>query len=187
MRLGTGDVLGVEALVEVERGVDALHDLGRAGGEPAAPGGVGRWIPTGRRGPCHDPRRARRPGNDVMKGQMRAFIVLVVLCALGSLALIEWPFRPEQRQPEQALSDARGDAASPPATLGQFTPLDPPRPAPALSFTERDGTPRQLADFRGHWVLINLWATWCGPCIEEMPSLGRLHAALGDHLTIVAI
>jgi thiol-disulfide isomerase/thioredoxin len=114
-------------------------------------------------------------------------MVLVVLCALGSLALIEWPFRQDQRRPEQPVSGASGGAASPEATLGQFTALDPSRPAPALAFTERDGTPRQLADFRGHWVLVNLWATWCGPCIEEMPSLGRLQAALGDRLTILAI
>ena len=122
-----------------------------------------------------------------MKGWMRALMVLVVLCALGSLALIEWPFRQDQRRPEQAASSASGGAASPAATLGEFTALDPSRPAPALAFTERDGTPRQLADFRGHWVLVNLWATWCGPCIEEMPSLGRLQAVLGDRLTILAI
>ena len=71
------------------------------------------------------------------------------------------------------------DAGAPQeAALGQFTPLDPPRPAPALSFTGRDGRALKLADFRGHFVLVNLWATWCGPCVEEMPALAALSRTL---------
>jgi thiol-disulfide isomerase/thioredoxin len=114
---------------------------------------------------------------------LRALIVLVILCALGSLALIEWPLRPREGPPGPAVSDGSGGNEA----FGQFTPLDPPRPAPGLTFTERDGTPRQLGDFRGHWVLINLWATWCAPCIEEMPSLSRLRTTRGDRLTILPI
>jgi thiol-disulfide isomerase/thioredoxin len=45
-----------------------------------------------------------------------------------------------------------------------------------------------LADFRGRIVLVNLWATWCEPCIREMPSLDRLRAALpGEDLAIVLV
>jgi thiol-disulfide isomerase/thioredoxin len=73
------------------------------------------------------------------------------------------------------------------AALGQFTPLDPPRPAPELGFTSRDGTQLRLTDFRGRVVLVNLWATWCGPCVREMPSLDRLQAQLGDRLLVLAI
>src|SRR6185437_8753104 len=42
-------------------------------------------------------------------------------------------------------------------------------------------------DFKGRVLLVNLWATWCGPCVEEMPALERLQAQLGDKLTILAI
>jgi thiol-disulfide isomerase/thioredoxin len=72
-------------------------------------------------------------------------------------------------------------------TLGEFTPLDVPRPAPDVSFSTRDGETLRLRDFRGHVVLVNLWATWCAPCVQEMPSLDRLQAKLGDDLTILAI
>ena len=63
-----------------------------------------------------------------------------------------------------------------------------PRPATALKFRGPDGAERSLADFRGKTLLVNLWATWCVPCREEMPSLDRLQARLGsDRFEVVAI
>ena len=84
---------------------------------------------------------------------------------------------------------ARETASAPPepATIGKFSPLDQPRPAPEASFTTRSGDAVQLKDFGGRLVLINLWATWCAPCVEEMPSLDRLQAEFGGDLTILAI
>lgn len=124
----------------------------------------------------------------VVTALRRALIVLVVLCASGLLALVYWAEIPGKAGPGQALSSGSSDNGAPQeAALGQFTPLDPPRPAPALAFTGRDGTPRSLADFRGRWVLVNLWATWCAPCVREMPSLDRLQGVLGNRLAIVAI
>ena len=48
-----------------------------------------------------------------------------------------------------------------------------------LAFTGEDGAPKTLADFAGRVVLVNLWATWCAPCRQEMPALDRLAAAAG--------
>jgi thiol-disulfide isomerase/thioredoxin len=53
-----------------------------------------------------------------------------------------------------------------------------PRPMAELSF-DADGGKRKFSDFRGKTVLLNLWATWCIPCREEMPALDRLQARLG--------
>lgn len=53
------------------------------------------------------------------------------------------------------------------------------RALPALEFVDGAGRPRSLADFRGGVVVLNLWATWCTPCREEMPTLDALQAALG--------
>jgi peroxiredoxin len=44
-------------------------------------------------------------------------------------------------------------------------------PAPELTLTDTQGVSRSLADYRGQIVLVNLWATWCPPCKEEMPTL----------------
>lgn len=53
------------------------------------------------------------------------------------------------------------------------------KPIPELAFEDAAGRPRSLADFRGKLVVLNLWATWCAPCREEMPALDRLQAKLG--------
>ncbi|GGF70034.1 hypothetical protein GCM10011332_25050 [Terasakiella brassicae] len=47
-------------------------------------------------------------------------------------------------------------------------------PAPLTKFTDKDGNTVTLADFKGKVVLLNLWATWCPPCIKEMPGLNEL-------------
>ncbi|WP_247871841.1 TlpA disulfide reductase family protein [Azospirillum sp. TSO35-2] len=63
-----------------------------------------------------------------------------------------------------------------------------PKPMPALSFVDGDGRRVDLADFKDRVVLLNLWATWCGPCVKEMPSLDRLQAQMGgDAFQVVAL
>lgn len=64
----------------------------------------------------------------------------------------------------------------PPPSLGRYTATVPPQPAPTEAFTAVDGS-RRLADFRGRGVVLNFWATWCAPCVREMPALDRLAAA----------
>jgi thiol-disulfide isomerase/thioredoxin len=63
-----------------------------------------------------------------------------------------------------------------------------PRLAPELAFTGPNGESLTLADFRGKTVLLNLWATWCAPCREEMPALDELQAEFGgDAFEVVAV
>ena len=54
-----------------------------------------------------------------------------------------------------------------------------PKPIASIAFEDDQGRPRSLAEFRGKIVLLNIWATWCGPCRREMPSLDRLQGLLG--------
>jgi thiol-disulfide isomerase/thioredoxin len=114
------------------------------------------------------------------KSLISALTVLLVLCgaALGVMLLRQARVEPMPPQPQA------GATASP---LGHFIALDGKLPAPALAFTTRDGAEKHLADFKGQLVLVNLWATWCGPCVEEMPALDRLQTKLGQRLTILAI
>jgi thiol-disulfide isomerase/thioredoxin len=122
-----------------------------------------------------------------MKITIRALTVLLILCGAALLVLSLRPARIEKIPQAPAPSAESQNSAGAGQSLGQFTELSAPLPAPALSFTTRDGAQKQLADFKGKLVLVNLWATWCGPCVEEMPSLERLQAKLGDKLTILAI
>ena len=79
------------------------------------------------------------------------------------------------------LSGAPASGGEPPPLKGvfqyDFTPLDPPVPAPLGTFYDLSGAPVKLSDFKGRLVLLNFWATWCAPCVREMPSLDRLQAA----------
>lgn len=60
-----------------------------------------------------------------------------------------------------------------------FVLREKPQPVPEIRFADAEGRVRMLADFRGKVVLLNVWATWCVTCREEMPTLDRLQAALG--------
>ncbi len=117
-----------------------------------------------------------------------AIRAVTVLLILGGAALLVLSLRPARIEPtpEEGMPQAPAPSTAG-QNLGQFTALTAPLPAPALAFTTRDGAEKQLADFKGKLVLVNLWATWCAPCVEEMPSLDRLQAQLGDKLTILAI
>ena len=59
--------------------------------------------------------------------------------------------------------------------------------APAATFVGPDDAPTTLAAFRGKPLLVNLWATWCAPCVAEMPTLDKLAAAQADKLTVIAV
>ena len=60
-----------------------------------------------------------------------------------------------------------------------FALHDEPRRLPEIRFENSEERSLSLADFRGKVVLLNIWATWCGPCRHEMPTLDRLQSELG--------
>jgi peroxiredoxin len=84
------------------------------------------------------------------------------------------------------------------ATLGvcafamrdQLFPIEVGSSAPAFTARTVDGTNavRTLDNYKGKVLILNIWATWCGPCLEEMPSFERLHMTIPDtNLRIVAV
>jgi thiol-disulfide isomerase/thioredoxin len=76
---------------------------------------------------------------------------------------------------------ARGEVAA-------FAVADKPLPIPDLVFRDASADERHLSQWRGHTVLLNLWATWCIPCRKEMPALNALEQQLGgDRFEVVAV
>lgn len=94
---------------------------------------------------------------------------VVLAAGLGLHALLVPPPPPPAPPPAAAARPA----------LGVWQPATMPGAPLALDFVDGDGAARSLGEWRGRVVLINLWATWCAPCIEEMPSLDRIAARLG--------
>ena len=64
-------------------------------------------------------------------------------------------------------------------TLEKFQFAKNPKPLPDLAFNDGEDKPLKLADYKGKVVLLNFWATWCGPCLKEMPSLDKLQVEMG--------
>jgi thiol-disulfide isomerase/thioredoxin len=87
-----------------------------------------------------------------------------VLAAAGTLAATTLPRKPYARE----LPDL----------AEVLVPVDPPRDPPAGVFVDAQGNEHTIASFLGRGMVINFWATWCQPCIAEMPSLAMLSRAL---------
>ncbi len=73
-----------------------------------------------------------------------------------------------------------------PDALAKLQSVAKPAILPAAAFFDDRGNRLSLAAFRGRHVLLNLWATWCAPCVRELPALAHLQGALPG-LTIVAV
>jgi thiol-disulfide isomerase/thioredoxin len=72
--------------------------------------------------------------------------------------------------------------------VAAMVPIDQPTVIDSLTFDDASGKAMSMADFAGKTTLVNLWATWCVPCREEMPALNGLQKALGsDRFQVVAI
>jgi len=84
-----------------------------------------------------------------------------------------------------------GAMAEPPLKgvfAGNFSLSDPPVPASTVPLPLLSGETSSISDYQGRVVLVNFWATWCAPCVREMPSLDRLQAELADEgLTVLAV
>lgn len=108
--------------------------------------------------------------------------VAIVVVVLGALALIRTGgdgSGPETAAAVEALITGQ---------VANFTLNREAKPTARAAFTDADGGAASLADFRGKVVLVNVWATWCAPCVREMPTLDRLEAALGgEDFAVVAI
>ncbi len=81
-----------------------------------------------------------------------------------------------------------GSQGGPVAAATDFIVSEPSKPVPDASFTDPGGGMHKLTDFKGTYVLVNFWATWCAPCKTELPSLARLKAAVApDKLKVMTI
>jgi thiol-disulfide isomerase/thioredoxin len=102
--------------------------------------------------------------------------LLLIPCAFLALAACHKPGNPAANE------------AAPTAQAGPVKGADRSHkgtPAPDATFNDPDGNQTSLAEFSGKPMLVNLWATWCAPCVKELPTLDRVSGA--KRITVVAV
>jgi thiol-disulfide isomerase/thioredoxin len=118
----------------------------------------------------------------------RRAALAAALAAMGTLAVAIATRKSANRDGSPVVAD--DVPAEPPLKpiAAALVRVEPPKALPALHFAAADGTTQTLADFAGKGVVLNLWATWCGPCAAELPSLDRLAATLApDDIVVVPL
>jgi thiol-disulfide isomerase/thioredoxin len=88
---------------------------------------------------------------------------------------------------DHVAAPAKPTASVAPATEKPTAVATPAVPeTPTLKVTTLDGAQYDLAAHRGKWVVVNFWATWCGPCLKEMPELSALDA-MREHVEVIGL
>jgi thiol-disulfide isomerase/thioredoxin len=86
------------------------------------------------------------------------------------------------------LTARKPHAETLPDLAKRLTLTDPPVAAPEVVFVSADGKEHRLSEFFGHGMVINLWATWCVPCVAEMPALATLSKLLApDDIAVLPL
>ncbi|WP_340152124.1 TlpA disulfide reductase family protein [uncultured Sneathiella sp.] len=106
----------------------------------------------------------------------KAIIVSLLIAVLVGVVLVGFSQIFNAEQDSFSVSISNGDSAKPPSMMSLN---EKPRSLKPISFTDAEGSDLDLSHWRGKFVLLNIWATWCAPCREEMPTLDSLQQQLG--------
>jgi thiol-disulfide isomerase/thioredoxin len=137
------------------------------------------------------------PANNLGRPQKALWIVaLSALAGFGAVYVIGGGFDNKGTENSGAAAQessapavgASGDSSFKLGEMAAFVTKKVPEQLPDITFEDASGKEVHLSSFKGKTILLNLWATWCGPCREEMPALDHLQKELGgDKFDVVAL
>lgn len=122
--------------------------------------------------------------------QKSFWIVLLVFVVLLGGAYVLYDRMSGAAEPGQlAVQDGRGEPASDSDAGEGNSEEAPPEPVAAPDFTvyDRAGEEVHLSDYLGKPVVLNFWASWCGPCQSEMPDFDEVHGQLGEEIQFLMV
>lgn len=113
----------------------------------------------------------------MLRSRLRVWLILAVVVIVGTASAIYLRLAPPNRDGPVLAGHMQNFALAVEA-----------RPAPQVSWRDEQGRAVALEDFGGKVVLLNFWATWCAPCVRELPSINALQDRLGgETFTVVAL
>ncbi|MCW3476972.1 TlpA disulfide reductase family protein [Limobrevibacterium gyesilva] len=118
----------------------------------------------------------------------RAVLAAAGTLAAGTVAAVTLWRKPAAPPIATPIVPAAGEPLVRLQAMSALIPTDPPRPPAEAAFLDADGNPHGIADFAGKGLVINLWATWCVPCVAEMPALQDMARKLaGENIVVLPL
>lgn len=124
-----------------------------------------------------------------MKQKSFWVLLLVFVVLLGGAYVLYDRMSGDAELGQLAVQDGRGEMAAAPDAGEETSEEPPPEPVAAPDFTvyDRAGEEVRLSDYLGKPVVLNFWASWCGPCQSEMPDFDEVHGQLGEEIQFLMV